>query len=325
MAEYKFNVTGAERKALVSAVSEILDEKVKYCGMPTANYEVGAYIITKYGALVGDCDMGLLAALEDRGFEYSIPQTFHLLTPRGNLIIEERFDTAAEAERAGFGYYFDHDGRGIYTRPNGKGEYSIDFAMVGEPFEPKPRQDHLGIEAKQESEPDDPENGSEQMPEPDPEKGSEPNHLTISVPRTGFDPPAIDRLVKMVLAKEALLKQALGADDLPIHMEAQEIMFPWFSGELDGETVEAYTLFITALTETAKRKKRVTAKPIDTANPKFSLRVWLISLGMVGEKYRLSRSLLCKNLPGDSSWRFGKPDKTVAVAAAETGGEPDVV
>jgi len=256
MTEYKFNVTGDERKRLVAAIVEILGVRQRYLGMPTASYEIGDFTVTKDGTLIGEDSLSLMVGLAERGFE---PE------------------------------------------------------LSGRP----------GPENGSEQTETDPENGSEQMPEPGPENGSEPNHLTISVPLAGFDPPAIDRLVKMVNAKEALLKQALGADDLPIRMEAQELAFPWFSGELDGETVEAYTLFITALTETAKRKKRVTAKPVETTNAKFSLRVWLTSLGMTGEKYRLARKRLISGLSGNSAWRYGRPEKTVAVSA-EAGGEPDV-
>ena len=35
----EFNRTGAERKALVTAIAEILGTKPKYMGMPTASYD----------------------------------------------------------------------------------------------------------------------------------------------------------------------------------------------------------------------------------------------------------------------------------------------
>ena len=37
----EFNRTGAERKALVTAIAEILGTKPKYMGMPTAAYDFG--------------------------------------------------------------------------------------------------------------------------------------------------------------------------------------------------------------------------------------------------------------------------------------------
>ena len=47
----EFNRTGAERKALVTAIAEILGTKPKYMGMPTAAYDFGGLIIDKSGAL----------------------------------------------------------------------------------------------------------------------------------------------------------------------------------------------------------------------------------------------------------------------------------
>ncbi len=64
--------------------------------------------------------------------------------------------------------------------------------------------------------------------------------------------------------------------------------------------------------------ERVTAKaPESFENEKFALRVWLIGLGMIGKEYALARKLLLKNLNGNSSWRYGAPDKAAPVEAAQ--------
>ncbi len=71
--EIRFEKTGAERKALVAAISEVIDEKAKYLGAPGFAFQVGGYIISKDGTV----DTGgagaegvssLLAALLERGF-----------------------------------------------------------------------------------------------------------------------------------------------------------------------------------------------------------------------------------------------------------------
>ena len=49
--QIKFNKTGAERKALVSAISSITGEKAVYQFMPTCAYEIGNFTVTKDGAL----------------------------------------------------------------------------------------------------------------------------------------------------------------------------------------------------------------------------------------------------------------------------------
>ncbi len=71
--QIEFNRTGAERKALVQAMGEILDVKPKYLGMPTTAYEIGDFRIDKNGAV--ECDdrvddkeiKSLLEKLADRG------------------------------------------------------------------------------------------------------------------------------------------------------------------------------------------------------------------------------------------------------------------
>jgi hypothetical protein len=70
----EFNRTGAERKALVTAISEILGTKAKYMGMPTTAYDFGGLIVDKTGALEFEENIfpkdikDLLQKLSDRGF-----------------------------------------------------------------------------------------------------------------------------------------------------------------------------------------------------------------------------------------------------------------
>lgn len=47
----KYNVTGTERKRLVTALSKITGAKAKYLGMPSMAYEVDAFIIDQKGNL----------------------------------------------------------------------------------------------------------------------------------------------------------------------------------------------------------------------------------------------------------------------------------
>lgn len=53
----EYNVTGADRKALVAAMSEILEVKGKYLRVPTCAYQVGDYMIRKDGAV--ECEDGI--------------------------------------------------------------------------------------------------------------------------------------------------------------------------------------------------------------------------------------------------------------------------
>ena len=69
----EFHRTGAERKALVTAIGEILEFRPKYKGMPSAAYEIDYFTVTKNGTLEFDdrADSeeveNLLEQLADRG------------------------------------------------------------------------------------------------------------------------------------------------------------------------------------------------------------------------------------------------------------------
>jgi hypothetical protein len=128
---------------------------------------------------------------------------------------------------------------------------------------------------------------------------------SIGYPLEGFTPETIDVLCKMVQAKEALIKKALEIEALPIQVGTDEIVFPWLRPGLKSEETFAYAQFITALCKTAKTKKRAQAETKAVANEKFRMRIFCVSLGMVGPEFALARKLLGKNLSGNSAWSSG--------------------
>lgn len=52
--QIEFNKTGAERKALVNAISAIIGENAVYQFMPTCAYKIGCFTVTKDGSLTFD-------------------------------------------------------------------------------------------------------------------------------------------------------------------------------------------------------------------------------------------------------------------------------
>lgn len=70
----EFHRTGVERKALVTALGEILETRPKYKGMPSAAYEVGDFTVTKDGTLEFDdtLDDAILENLLERLANYGI-------------------------------------------------------------------------------------------------------------------------------------------------------------------------------------------------------------------------------------------------------------
>jgi hypothetical protein len=133
-----------------------------------------------------------------------------------------------------------------------------------------------------------------------------PTGLTIEFPIEGFTPDKLDNLRKLVNAKASLIKTALGKKELPIIQLEDRLQFPWFPFP-ESEQANAYGQFICSLCATALKKNRVTAKEKDTdGSPKYAMRCFLLSIGMIGNDYKTARKLLLKNLNGSSAFKSGK-------------------
>jgi len=269
MGEYKFGVTGQDRKALVSAISEILNRPSEYLGAPDFKYQVGQITINKEGTAIGQLPFRLLSALTERGF---IPKA-----EEPEIVITEANDDAKIEITEEF------------SESNDKSEFTADTG------------DTDALETEEE-----------------PSKPKTSTHNTcINIPLQGFTPESLDNLVKMVLSKESLIKKALVVTELPIKVLDDSVVFDWFKSA-NSEDMEAYTQFIECLTATAKEKKRIMAKPQDShENEKFSMRIWLIGLGLIGQNYSRIRKLMGANLDGNSAFRYGIPEKVKKTAATE--------
>lgn len=211
-----YQLTGAARKALVQAISEILGEPAVYQGAPTFAYTIGCYSVDRNGTLVCPDNAGREAV-------------WHL--------------TDSLSQR---GY---------------------------QPTE---------------------------MPDA-------PDTITVEMPKAGFTAAALDNLQKIIASKAELFKKAIGTDRLDVVTTEDTLRFPWFTLHgLDGE-VDAYTKLIAGICDMAKRQKRVVARERAITNEKFTMRVFLIRLGFIGPEYQTARTLLLRNLTGNSSWLSGPP------------------
>ena len=253
-----YNVTGAERKSLVGAISQELNAQIKYLGAPTFAYEVGEYTIDKTGTVTGPDNRELIADLYGLHSFGAVTEEYD--TPLTETPEKPAFEELAINEREELG--------------------------LGQE-----RHDPIGENGMQASD----------VPEPD--------NLTIEYPLDGFTPEKLDNLTKIVNAKAPLLKEALGAEELPIQQTEGKLLFPWFNNINDIYT-NAYSTLISLLCTTAKEKKRVTAKEKTIeGSAKFAMRCFLLSLGMIGSEYKAARKILLSSLEGNSSWKNGVPSE----------------
>lgn len=281
--QYNYNLYGSDRKPLVEAISQILDKPAVYQGAPSFSYIIGDYTVDRNGVLSYDSNIHpdyaavLINDLQERGFvaEQAATDNPTEESAADEVLADEARDTLAE---------------NIATEAVTDNAVARTEAVANAD---KPEETVAG------------ENMPETMSNAD-----APNKLTIEFPSAGFTPEMRENLKKIVASKATLLKQALGTDDLSIVEIDGKITFPWFTlHDIDGEA-DAYNRLIVAICKMAKTQKRVTAveKPIE--NAKFTMRLFLIRLGFIGDEYKTSRKILLRNLTGNSSWKSGhRPER----------------
>ena len=265
--EIRYNVTGAKRKELVKVIANATGARAEYKFMPTCNYEIDYFTVTKDGTLLFDDRADseeverVLEAISAAGFECE-PQD------GGEQPFGEETKEAAEAA----------DTAPQETNLGGPRQTN---RFVGE---------RTSSEVNELSASD----GSERY-------GACEDALTVEIP---LDKVAVGNLTKLLDAKGNLIRKALGITDLRIEVLEDRVAFPWFS-QVDTDSAAAYTHFISALCEMSRNAKRVTAteKPVD--NEKYAFRCFLLRLGFIGSEYKRERKILLKNLTGSSAFKNG--------------------
>lgn len=102
-----FHVTGAGRKALVTAMGEILEVRPKYLGMPTAAYEVDYFRIDRNGTVEFDDSAdsveieNLLERLAERGFAREGQEAVTDAPKETAANVTAETDTAPQSENIG--------------------------------------------------------------------------------------------------------------------------------------------------------------------------------------------------------------------------------
>jgi len=148
---------------------------------------------------------------------------------------------------------------------------------------------------------------TEELPKAEEEETTEVEitGLAIDVPLADFTETSLKNVFALVEAKGNLIKKAFDVDELPIYEIDDFLDFPWFKADSTSEEVKAYSDFITALCEMAKKQTRITATEKQVDNEKYAFRCFLLRLGFIGEEYKQTRKILLKNLEGSSAFKNG--------------------
>ncbi len=289
---YNYSISGSDRKPLVAAISQILDKPAVYQGAPSFAYTVGDYTVDRNGILSYNSNIHpdfaavLISDLQERGFVAEI-----VSNEADNETLEENVNDVDEAEATTENTAATDNSTAVAEAPLEADEVEASIETTADTVVTENTASTEAINAESS------------------------DILTIEVPDTGFTPEAKENIRKIVASKKTVLEKALEADSLPIVEKNGKITFPWFTLHgLDGEA-DAYSHLVTAICKMAKEQKRVTAteKPIE--NEKFTMRLFLIRLGFIGDEYKTARKILLRNLSGNASWKSGhKPERNTDIA-----------
>lgn len=98
-------------------------------------------------------------------------------------------------------------------------------------------------------------------------------------------------------------------------------------GGIHAGQLKAFVQLCLALSYRAKVTRSASPRVLQTDNPRYAMRCWLLRLGFIGDDFATARSVFTNRLEGDSSFRHGRPRKEAAVASSEPAdaGEASVV
>ena len=266
-----YNVTGSKRKTMAHVVGLAVGIKPVYMKMPTYGYAVGNIIISKNGELIWD----------ERTDDATIQKVVEALAAAGF--------TATE-----------------------KAETKTDETVS-----------------------DSQETTQEQTPE-DPERMK----LTVRIPTSHHTGNSLRNLINMIYTRAGLINKALGTafsadpglvDALNknerlyttedfckavaayegmhgpalsgITITPDEIRFSSLPETTDTDCLKTFTVLTSMMNKQALKQKRIQAKAVNEENEKYTLRIWLIRLGMNGNEYKTTRKILMEKLSGHSAFR----------------------
>ena len=338
MKKYALNVE--DRKVLVSRLMALTGLHSQYTFMPRCAYIVGKYTVEKEGTLVieENAEPEIIQTLLDEGIirDEDAPQTETVCEdvpePETNDPVEETEEAEQLVEETEAEEQPD-------AEPEAATEESSDAEESGEDAEPveETAEDDSADEddSTEEEEPI-----PEEQPSAEEQPAAEDvDELTISLPMAGHTAQSIHNFLNLMYSRGPLLNKAMGTnfsvsnsllealnqatphtvaemlDELEeyrlgagntgmtgICITAEKISLS-FAGPLTQDKVSAYTELCSAMNRMAVTQKRIQAKTVNDANEKYTLRIWLIRLGLNGDEHKALRKLLMQNLSGHAAFR----------------------
>jgi len=89
------------------------------------------------------------------------------------------------------------------------------------------------------------------------------------------------------------------------------VEFRWFDSTLHAGKVKAYVQFVLALAAKALKARAASSRKrtLNPATAKYDFRVFLLSLGLIGDEFKTARLHLMARLQGSAAWKHGRPEQ----------------
>ena len=81
------------------------------------------------------------------------------------------------------------------------------------------------------------------------------------------------------------------------------VEFRAFNGDLHAGKIKAYIQFCLAITAQALNQRSASPTKTQSSNEKYTFRVWLLRLGMIGDEFKTARKHLLDHLEGCIAWK----------------------
>ncbi len=146
--------------------------------------------------------------------------------------------------------------------------------------------------------------------------------LAVTIEGTSHTEKSNENLLNLFESKKEIILKAFGVKDSSIEVNNKQVTFQLFRATLDADKIIAYKHFCTLINQLALNLRSASKKKSESDNQKFTFRVFLIRLGMIGDEYKATRKVLLERLEGNSAFRSGsKPEKVKEVT--EITAEPE--
>lgn len=130
-----------------------------------------------------------------------------------------------------------------------------------------------------------------------------PDSLTIKVARDAHPAVVFERLANMLASKARLIERATGVH---LHLDVSDsevVVVRGSAAELSPEVAGAITQLVLRMLDHASVASRVSPRESAGGNDKYTMRTFLLRLGMIGAEYKDTRRILIRNLAGSAAWR----------------------